>query len=197
MTNLPQIKEADIKRWVGERSYSRGYNYFDGGNIYNTVRQGMTLKANCYGTMPKPYRLEITLSKDGIEYGDCSCPVGDDGDCKHIAALLLKWLYEPEAFTELEELEISIAKYTKEELIVIIKRMIMRYPELEDILALPIVPKDGGIAEPLDIETLCNQVDNLIDSVEAYEYESAFEVTVALQPIKGQNTQPLIFSVSA
>ncbi len=56
----------------------------------------MTLKALCQGSAASPYRVEVTFSQKGIASTNCSCPVGAGGYCKHVAALLLTWLHEPE-----------------------------------------------------------------------------------------------------
>ena len=96
MTDLPQLTESDIRRWVGEASSGRGQRYFRQGHILDPRRQGDTLKARCLGSRPQPYHVEVTLGPEGVVAGECSCPVGGGGRCKHTAALLLTWLHEPD-----------------------------------------------------------------------------------------------------
>ena len=152
MTDLPQLTESDVRRWIGERSFGRGRGYFRGGYILNPRRQGDTLKARCLGSRPQPYHVEVTLGQEGIVAGECSCPVGRGGHCKHAAALLLTWLHQPEAFLGIEELEAALNRRSKAELVVLIRRMVARYPDLETLLELPIVgeaeappPVDAGV----------------------------------------------------
>lgn len=52
MSTIPTITEKNIRALVGEASFVRGQNYFHGGNIFDTRRQGMTLKARCQGLRP-------------------------------------------------------------------------------------------------------------------------------------------------
>lgn len=61
MSNIPTITEKNIRALVDEASFVRGQNYFHGGNIFDTRRQGMTLKARCQGSRPQPYRVQVTL----------------------------------------------------------------------------------------------------------------------------------------
>ena len=95
-----ELTESDINRWTGEASFGRGRRYFQHGYILNPRRQGDTLKARCLGSRPQPYHVEVTLGLEGVVAGECSCPVGGGGRCKHAAALLLTWLHEPDTLLE-------------------------------------------------------------------------------------------------
>jgi len=154
--NIPKLTEADIRGWTDPRSFERGQRYYLTGHIINPRREGSTLKARCTGSRPKPYHLEITLDRGGIVKGSCSCPVGAGGHCKHAVALLLTWLYKPETFTTVKELETALSQRSKGELITLIRRMLDRYPELETLLELPIV---GETSEPppVDAEAIRRQ----------------------------------------
>ena len=103
MPTIPEITAAAIRDRVGEQSYARGREYFKAGAIRDPRRQGMTLKAGCEGSRPSPYRVEVTFGRRGITAAGCSCPVGEGGYCKHVAALPLTWQVMPEAFVEVEE----------------------------------------------------------------------------------------------
>lgn len=154
MTDLPQLTENDIRRWTDERSFGRGRGYFQSGRILNPRRQGNTLKARCTGSRPQPYHVEITLGPEGILAGECSCPVGAGGHCKHAVALLLTWLREPDTLTA-EDLETALNRRTKVELLVLIRRMLDRYPDLETLLELPIVGK--GEPPPVNADVISRQ----------------------------------------
>jgi len=49
MSTIPTITEKNIRALVGEASFVRGQNYFHGGNIFDTRRQGMTLESSLPG----------------------------------------------------------------------------------------------------------------------------------------------------
>lgn len=79
LTHPHPLTESHIRRWIDERSFERGWRYFEFGHILNPRRQGDTLKARCLGSRPQPYHVEVTLGPDGIVTGACSCPVGAGG----------------------------------------------------------------------------------------------------------------------
>ncbi len=158
MTTLPELTESDVRRWTDERSFGRGRGYFRGGYILNPRRQGDTLEARCQGSRPQPYRVEITLGPDGITSGECSCPVGAGGHCKHGVALLLTWLHQPDAFLAVEDVETNLERRSKAELVALIRRMLDRYPDLETLLELPIVSE--GEPPPVDADVIRRQAGN-------------------------------------
>ena len=76
MSPIPPIAEQDIRHFIGEQSFLKGLQYFQNGAILHPVRQGMTLKAYCYGSLPDPYHVQVTCDETGIAAALCSCPVG-------------------------------------------------------------------------------------------------------------------------
>jgi hypothetical protein len=54
MSTIPTITEKNTRALFGEASFTRGQNYFHMGNIFDTQRQGMTLKARCRARVLKP-----------------------------------------------------------------------------------------------------------------------------------------------
>ena len=70
------------------------------------------------------YYVQATLGAQGIVAADCSCPVGEGGRCKHVAALLLIWQANPGEFVEMEELDASLERRSKAELIALVKQML-------------------------------------------------------------------------
>lgn len=175
MTNSPQPTESDIRRWTGERSFGRGQGYFRRGHILNPRRQGDTLKARCLGSRPQPYHVEVTLGPEGIVAGECSCPVGAGGHCKHAAALLLTWLHDPDAFLEVGELETALERRSKAELITLIRRMVARYPNLETLLELPIVGETGA-PPPVDADAIRRQTRSAFQGLGYDDWGAAFGI---------------------
>lgn len=149
--NIPKLSEEEIRNRVGTQSFERGYRYFRDGAIFDARRKGMTLKAYCKGSQPLPYRVRITFDPNSIREAHCSCPVGDGGYCKHVAALLLTWLHHPEDFREIEELDAALERRSKGELIALLKQMLIRQPELEMLLEMPL-PTSGKRHTPVDLE---------------------------------------------
>jgi hypothetical protein len=70
--------------------------------------------------------------------------------------LLFTYLNRPGDFRDVEELDTALGKRTKEELIVLIKQMVARRPELEVLLETPL-PVEGKRHTPIDPETYRRQ----------------------------------------
>lgn len=187
MSHLP-ITEQAIRNRIDSRSYHRGYTYYEQDAILHPQRQGDTLKAQCWGSRPEPYRLWVTLDgKGGVAAGECSCPVGGGGRCKHIAALLLTWLYESDRFHEAAATDDALAAWDKADLIALIRKMIDRYPELEDLIEL-MATGVGGEAEAIDPALIRRQVDRAMakgDYGHAY-YRAADAIADEIQVIMDQ-----------
>ena len=105
---IPAVSEETISDWVGSRSFQLGRSYFENEAVFDLRRQGSSLKASCQGSMPQPYRLGVAFGAEGIGKANCSCPVGDGGHCKHVGALLLAWLDQPDAFRVVAELDADL-----------------------------------------------------------------------------------------
>jgi uncharacterized Zn finger protein len=153
MAERSELTELGVQRWCGEASFERGQTYYRHGHILHPRRQGDAIKGRCLGSMERAYELAIHLGPEGIVSGSCSCPVGHGGRCKHAAALLLAWIHEPEAFTEVEALQEALEQRSKPELVVLIQRMIERYPDLERLVELP----TAGSQQPVNVETIRQQ----------------------------------------
>ena len=180
------ITEAVIRDRVGERSFSRGKRYFEQKAIVHPRLEGSTLRARCRGSAPLPYHLWVKMGGEGIIAADCSCPVGDGGYCKHIAALLLTWLHNPESFEEGKPLEKALAEREKADLILLIRQMIARYPDLEEIIEL--YPAGSGSATTgANADLIRRQIQNTLryDDYER-DYAGAAGIAAELESIMQQ-----------
>ena len=154
---IPAASEGAILDWVGRRNLQLGRSYFESGAIIDPRSQGNAVKAWCQGSMPQPYRLHVAFGSDGIDEAHCSCPVGGGGRCKHVGALLLAWLERPDAFRVAMELEASLQQRSKDELIVLVKRMLQLEPRLETLLEIDWPEGNRGSA-PVNPEVYRRQV---------------------------------------
>jgi len=146
MDDIPSITTKRILNYVDQRSFTLGQQCVADGAIAHTLREGNTIKATCQGTAPRPYRVWVTFDRHGIDESDCSCPVGS-GACKHVAALLIAFQQTPEAFTQTLPIEDKLTKLDKPQLLALIKQLLRRDPDLEQIIdamplpGQPITPK--------------------------------------------------------
>jgi uncharacterized Zn finger protein len=143
-STVPKVAVAAILDRVGEKSFERGEKYFRSGAIFDAKRQGLTIKARCEGSQGGPYRVSVTFDAKGkVAEAECSCPVGDGGYCKHVAALMLTWRARPGEFVEVEDVESSLERRSKPELIALVKQMLRREPDLERLLETPLPGSRG------------------------------------------------------
>jgi hypothetical protein len=176
------ISEQAIRARVDVGSYERGERYFRKGAIFDGRRQGQTVKARCEGSQGGPYHVWATINDKGkIVDADCSCPVGGGGACKHVVALLLTYRARPGDFPEVEDVEASLERRSKPELIALIKQMIRREPDLERLLEIPL--PGAPRSTPTSPDLYRRQALAALREYDPGEYRSAVEVGGDLEPI--------------
>jgi hypothetical protein len=178
MNNLPKLTEADIEAYFYGPYYKRGVGYYNQNYIFDIIRRGSRLEALCYGSMDTPYRVVVELSEKSIQWDDCSCPIG--GGCKHVAALLLNWVHQPEAFVPKEDSRSMLQNRPKEDLIMLIEEMLKREPDLEILLDLPAIRGDAK-GEFVDPEPYRRQVRNAFLGAE--DWNSHFRVSIEVSSV--------------
>ena len=177
----PVMGEDVIQAWVGTKAFQRGYRYFDDDTILNPRRRGPCLIAECQGSQPAPYRVEIQLNADGIAGGLCTCPAGEGGHCKHAAALLLAWIHEPGIFSEVPELKNILEKRSKAELISLIQQMVTRHPDLEQLLEIHALSSlDEG--QQIQPDLIVQQIRRAF-SIAGGEWGNNAQIAENLQPV--------------
>ncbi|MCI0712194.1 MAG: SWIM zinc finger family protein [Chloroflexi bacterium] len=141
MTATIELSTFEIKSRAGDAVFARGYQYYKNKAIYNPVRRGDVLEALCYGSYSSKYRVRASFSEDGeIEETYCTCPYDFGDDCKHMVALLLTYLNEPDSFTEMADSgtqNADLQSRSKDELIDLIFQMVERHPDLRIMLERP------------------------------------------------------------
>lgn len=141
-----------IRSRATAQSFARGESYYHSAAIFDTVRRGNQLEGRCAGSDYAPYHVRVTLDKEGgVEEAFCTCPYDWGGDCKHIVALLLTYLREPERFAERAPVEDTLLERSKEQLITLIRQMVARYPDLQALIDRPVPGQQPG-DQPADTE---------------------------------------------
>lgn len=126
---LQQIEERAL-----DQSFHRGESLYESGAIFLPVRRGNVLRAQCVGAYSDYYHVSAAFDEAGEFTTDCTCPYDWGGDCKHIIALLLTYVYEPETFRAGAALREELMSLAKDDLVDIVEKMIARYSGLEDIV---------------------------------------------------------------
>lgn len=94
MPTLETLTEADLRGPLSPQSLRRAPRYT--ARVEHPVRTGRQLTAQVRGT--RLYEVEIMVMPSGI-VAFCTCPFDWAGYCKHIGAVLLKWIHSPISFS--------------------------------------------------------------------------------------------------
>jgi len=148
---LPRLTEAHVRELASEKSFERGETYYRDGSLLEPVRQELELCAQCEGSDYEPYQVSATLAKGGVAETSCTCPYDYGGICKHIVALLLTYVHEPQVFRSIPPLTALLAGRSREELIALIGELIKREPELLSLVELSVVTEQATQGKPLDV----------------------------------------------
>ena len=167
------LSEADIQAYSDDASFRKGYdNYFQHAIVEPTLSESV-LRAFCHSSSGRPYRVEATLLPAGdksahkVVSAGCRCPRG--GFCKHLVALLLTWLHQPERFVVRSRLMARLDEKSREELLALLEQLVQRQPDIEPMVELLIelplaTPAQGknrpgrGKERTLDPSTIESQV---------------------------------------
>ncbi len=161
------LTEEHVGRLADGSSFMRGSDYYESGNIRNPVRKGKELRGECYGSREQPYKIRVVLKDGGVEDASCSCPRG--GFCKHIVALLLQYVHEPDSFENIQSLNTTLAQLTKEELIALIADLVLKEPSLASAIGLAVGTSKG---ESPDKAALEREVDRALRRRDPYDVET-------------------------
>lgn len=90
----------EIRRTCGDAAFERGRRYFSKGHVLEVLAheddETVLLRARVAGTRSSPYEVSAVVdASDWSARGFCSCPMQED--CKHVAAVLLKYRAQLEA----------------------------------------------------------------------------------------------------
>lgn len=182
MSHIPKLNKSAIIHWIGSASFMRAQTYVRDGSIGNLRQTGQRLKAHCHEYMGAPYEVEIKFLAEEIISTSCSCPMGHGGRCKHVGAVLILWLEEPDAFRSVKSLTESLQQRSKNELILFLHQLIKDDPFLATRLEVPRLDRDhfGVVAEEtvrLHVKKTLQNIDP--DEAFSYEWASAELVHIA------------------
>jgi hypothetical protein len=96
----PQLTEAAIRQYASAESFERGSAYYEQGQVTSPVLRGTTLYAEVEGSEAFPYLVRCTCATGGSIEASCTCPYDWGGWCKHIVAVCLCLIHEPETIEE-------------------------------------------------------------------------------------------------
>jgi uncharacterized Zn finger protein len=194
MTLPPQLNEFDIRLYVGSQHFQQGADYVRCGNIVDMSRRGMIVKGRCQEESGDLFLPQVIFGEEAIVHASCTCSKNrDDAEhCAHIAALLLCWQGQPDAFVEQEPLEKSLARYGETDLVGFLLQMVSLQPSLERHLDQLLALADGAVSsqESLSLyRALCRRRVKAAFNRNLQEWLSETDVKQELESIKSLATQ--------
>ena len=128
--STPKITEATIRRLSTPQSFERGEDYYHTGAVSELIRRGDILSAAVQGSDYDPYTVRLELSDDGVVAADCTCPYDWGGYCKHIVAVLLACLHDPDQISERPSVTELLAGLGRDELLGLLTAILSQQPHL-------------------------------------------------------------------
>lgn len=178
MSESPHLTEALIRAASTAQSFERGEEYYHSGAIYNTARLGNVLFGECEGTTAPSYRVQAELDEAGIQSAECTCPYDWGGYCKHIVALLLTYIDKPDAFVARQEPTELLADMSRDDLVVLIGKLLQQHPDLYDWLAAaaqkPKSEARHARKTPVSAEAYRRQVSTILHSLDRMSSSEAY-----------------------
>ena len=125
-----KITENILKSSSSPESFRRGHELYLSDAIFDTFRQSDLLIGKCEGSSAPFYYLNVQLDEGGIQEASCTCPYDWGGYCKHIIALVLTYIYHPDAFIEQKNIKELLDDLEKDALVRLIVKMVDKNPDI-------------------------------------------------------------------
>jgi uncharacterized Zn finger protein len=122
--------------------------YLDSPALRQRIRAGKTITCGIDGNYGA-YTTVITLARGDMS--TCTCPA-EERPCKHIEALHRTYRANPASFLDLDALLDGLARRTKEEIIGIVRTMVIRAPEAVGGLGIEGAPERADDDHPQELE---------------------------------------------
>jgi len=126
------VTEATIRSLASAESFERGESYYHRGAVLNMSKRGHTLLAQVEGSSYEPYEVSVELGEEGMIEAGCTCPYDWGGYCKHIVAVLLTYVREPDQVTERQPMRDLLADLGRDELLNLLTDLLSDHPRLAD-----------------------------------------------------------------
>jgi uncharacterized Zn finger protein len=182
------LERDSLRRMAGERSFERGEDYFLNGQVKALAENEGTITAKVQGT--RPYRVELWIEADDLEYS-CACPVGADGEfCKHCVAVGLTWLEAREskfsrkgkahAGVTMDDVRAYLFGQDKNALVEMLVDRAMEDDRLRQSLFIKAAKKSS---KGLDLATYRRAIDDVVEPDGFVDYRSAYDYAHGIEEV--------------
>lgn len=129
---IPSLSEATIRHHTIAQSFERGQGYYRAGSVHSLIQRGDRLLARVEGSEVNAYQVDVHIDQGGITCATCTCPYDYEGWCKHIVAVLLTCLHQPDLIEHRPALATLLASLNREQLQTIVQNLADEQPEWMD-----------------------------------------------------------------
>ena len=98
--STPKLTAALIRNLASSQAFSRGEEYYKAGAVSDLMRRGNSLRAQVEGSRYEPYQVTVDIDTGGVIGARCTCPYEFGGYCKHVVAVLLAYVRQPDRVVE-------------------------------------------------------------------------------------------------
>jgi hypothetical protein len=152
----PLLTLDAVRDWVGDHEIGKGRPYADTALFgCQWEETNGDLVAFVRGTRVRPYLVHVHVgsewngtAKGTVQHAFCQCPVGGEGKCKHVAAVLLAYVDDPARFPDTTCAETALGEKSREELLELVLQLLYFAPELKPLLVVPVPGFVSGEVSP-------------------------------------------------
>ena len=128
----PKLTEALIRNLTSAQSFSRGEEYFIAGAVSDLTLRGNRLRAQVEGSRYDPYQVVVELDAAGVIDATCTCPYDLGSYCKHIVAVILAYIRQPDHVTERRPVAELLVPLDRDELADLLTNLLSEHAHLVD-----------------------------------------------------------------
>jgi uncharacterized Zn finger protein len=127
---IPHFNEAALREHATHKSFDRGLDYYHAGAVIAISQRGNCIYAEVGGRESEDYSISLEFNDQGVTIADCTCPYDFGGWCKHLVAVGLTCLHQPEAVPELPTLEQQLLRLDYEQIQALVHELVDTRPNL-------------------------------------------------------------------
>jgi len=178
-----KITESTLKSLSSPESFTRGHDLYQSDAIFDTFQKDDLLTGKCEGSSAPFYQIHVQLDEGGIQEASCTCPYDRGGYCKHIVALMLTYMHNPDAFIKQKNINELLGQLDKDALVHLITKMVDKNPDVYSWLqtAIPAVsaksqPAQQRIKRKTEVSKTAykRQIQSILHSLQGYRMSEAY-----------------------
>jgi hypothetical protein len=187
MARAKSLTLQAVRDWVGDFEIGKGRPYADTAVYGCRWEEGTGLIAFVRGTRVRPYMVCVHVgsewnetAKGTVQHAFCQCPVGGEGKCKHVAAVLLAYVEDPARFPDTTGAEAALGERSREELLELVQQLLWFAPELKP---LGIVPMPGFVSGEVSPDLFRGLAVEVVRAARPYDGRAEEDVVEQLFPL--------------